>query len=594
MIIIMFFIINTADTLKAQHTLPSPAIPDCHVIKWEPLVDSIVQLGAEEKIVKLVEFSNRYVHCFDEKFDAEQQLNFLEKLISIYLNQGMIRQAEETDTLTYNFIEKNAPEFRYRYSGQKFRLLAMDKSYPLDEMYTEVLEGAIKAQDRNSECRIRSSYLSWLMSNGEIKLAEDELKSFETRNEFLQCNDCTIYDIGFKAVYYFIELEYPGWNYNKLDFYAKRAIQCVDDNEQLAIKVNYLLTFRTMYRNLGKVSLAEEYLKQALSESQKLQLCGAKVNAQLAWFSQKILPGLPQSERAFLEDFFRNQIDLRELSIQNNYAIYSSMTSARMHMKAASEQAAINQQQEETLLEYAGREGFFIFILVTLGLLVTASVIILLQYRSRVMQKQKLLTQTAEMEKINAFYDGELLERERVARDLHDSVGSMLAAARFKLQMNEIDEMDGILTKAMAEVRFISHNLKPLYLKDKSLILALKELCEQLSSTKMVILFFVSDIAADGLETMKESIYRMVQELIFNAMKHSGADKLIVQVRREIEHFVLEVEDNGHGFQDRIYKGIGLSNIDSRLLDLRGNMVIQTSQEGTSVEITIPLLITEN
>lgn len=575
---------------KNQH----PQNPDveCMSLNWNSLLDTIYNFETRNKIREIVDLYYRYRHCFSEKYEINEQFNVLDKLMGILVKEGYMSLAEELDSLAYHFTENKAPEYKYRYTAQQFMVFSRVPFFQLDEIYNDLLSDIMAVGDQTTECVIRDIYLNWLFTRGEIKKTEIVFLEFESRGSFLNCNHCRLYLTAFLAVHSFIELKYPGWNPDKMHKYADQALQCISASQRAADEVDYLLIIRSYYLRQGKVRLAEDCLERAMSIGMTLPACNSKLDVQMVWLQEKLMPQLSGEYKIFMQDFLKNYQRQAEQTSINNFNLYSHIALSRKHLNEATLQAAINQKQEETLLEYASREASLILILITLGLLMISSIIILYQYRSRLLQKQNIQKQLAEIEKFNAFYDGELLERERISRDLHDSVGSMLAAARFKLQMNQMEDMDGMLAKAIAEVRVISHNLKPLYLKDKSMVEALKELCEQLSSTKMEVLFFVSEIPNERLESMKESIYRMVQELIFNAMKHAHASRLIVQLRGEGDYFILDAEDNGQGFEENTHKGIGLSNIDSRLLDLKGSMDIKTSNQGTTIEIRIPIFHT--
>lgn len=199
-------------------------------------------------------------------------------------------------------------------------------------------------------------------------------------------------------------------------------------------------------------------------------------------------------------------------------------------------------------------------------------------------------------------------ERKRIAEDLHDSLGSMLSTV--KLSLETMDEDNLILTQnqkgkyesavsllndAIIEVRNISHNLMPASLSKLGLIPALKTLFDNISSNSTVKVNFNTHDFNERLEELAEiSIYRIILELVTNSVRHSQATEINVQVIKYPSYINITVEDNGKGFDPKKAKGakgIGLSNIESRVELLKGKLDIDSGSGGTTVIIEIPLTI---
>ncbi len=225
-------------------------------------------------------------------------------------------------------------------------------------------------------------------------------------------------------------------------------------------------------------------------------------------------------------------------------------------------------------------------------------------------QKQKLQQQKItelETEKklaaTEAVLKGEEKERTRLARDLHDGLGGMLSGIKYSFQNmkgnlvmspehhRSFERGLDMLDTSIKEMRRVAHNLMPEALVKFGLDTALKDFCNDINQSGVLKVNYQSI----GLEnasidqTKAITIYRIVQELINNTIKHAGANSAIVQVTKNNNQIAVTVEDNGKGFDTsilRIPTGIGWNNIQSRVEFLKGKLDIQSiAGEGTSVQI---------
>ncbi len=268
------------------------------------------------------------------------------------------------------------------------------------------------------------------------------------------------------------------------------------------------------------------------------------------------------------------------------------------------------QQQKE--LQQVALEKQKLWRNIIIGIAIFAIVTVLFLYnRSRLRQKnrdqQQLNRQQNEL--FNAIAVTQDQERKRIAEDIHDSLGSILSAAKLKLsalkesqtaisgeQLEKYQVAMQLLDDASAELRNISHNIMPATLSKLGLVAALRNLIGTISShSGMQIDFSTHDFTERLDEKAEMSIYRVVLELINNSVKHAGATKMTVQLIRYPDYINLTVEDNGRGFnyenEVQLKKGIGLGNISSRVNYLSGKINVDTAPgRGTSVIIDIPYL----
>lgn len=231
-------------------------------------------------------------------------------------------------------------------------------------------------------------------------------------------------------------------------------------------------------------------------------------------------------------------------------------------------------------------------------------------YRSSVEQRVQAermaaLEKQREADQLRSMINGEEQERKRIAQELHDGLGTLLATV--KLQFNavqnerpDIDSVksyqkaDNLLDEACTEVRKISYNLMPAILQQYGLEYALQDLCEGINRSGRLEVSFIPyglDYTFDDQTAV--SVYRIVQELVKNTLRHAEASELIVQLSVEDDSLNIVVEDDGRGF-DPVEKlqnpGIGLQSIQSRLALLGGKMEVESSpQAGATFTIDIPL-----
>jgi signal transduction histidine kinase len=236
-----------------------------------------------------------------------------------------------------------------------------------------------------------------------------------------------------------------------------------------------------------------------------------------------------------------------------------------------------------------------------IGLLVVVVLATLIAFTrsflQRQIQKQKIM-----MEKELAIEQ----ERTRMARELHDGLGSMLSGIKHSFsaikkqvplndeQEEKFDHNIDRLNESITELRNISHSMASESLLKYGLENSLSDYCRHISQPGNLVVSFES-LDTEKMQLTEEQafhIFRIVQELLQNSIKHSGASTAIVQLSYNNHRLYLTVEDNGKGFtmnKEEHKKGMGLKNIETRIKTLRGKMDYQSSpSKGTSVLIEIP------
>lgn len=206
---------------------------------------------------------------------------------------------------------------------------------------------------------------------------------------------------------------------------------------------------------------------------------------------------------------------------------------------------------------------------------------------------------------LRSAIDGQDGERRRLSRELHDSVGQALIAIKLTLegcsnrsdsQMRAtIDVAKNMVDETIDEVRRVSNALLPAALDEFGIISALRARCEEMAKIAGMRITFHSEGNLDHLDKKSKTyLYRIAQEGINNAIKHSHAANLIVNLLRCDHKVDLTITDDGKGFtfvpdESRLHHGI--QNIRERVSLLNGSFTIESEpQQGTRLNISIPYL----
>jgi len=219
------------------------------------------------------------------------------------------------------------------------------------------------------------------------------------------------------------------------------------------------------------------------------------------------------------------------------------------------------------------------------------------QRRTVRLYKQSLLTEITTLEK----------ERSRMASDLHDEIGPLLSAIKLRVGSldinNEEDEEEVRKTERQIDnlikrMREISFDLMPTSLTRKGFTAALSEFIEYCSkSSRLRINFQFADIQLTQPQAI--NLYRIVQEIIHNTIKHAEASELQIEFRIENDRIILATRDDGKGFsyeeKSSEAKGLGLQNLSRRAEIISGKMFFESKKgKGTTYIFEIPIAENEN
>lgn len=327
---------------------------------------------------------------------------------------------------------------------------------------------------------------------------------------------------------------------------------------------NYKEDILESAKGLHKVYLLEEDYQKALSyyqlyKSTEDSLLNLENTRKLAWMEAN-------QQMNFLADSLEFQRQLSEAEL--NYEI-------------------VRQKEQRTL----------VIIISLLVLLLIIAGVLFYQKRKKELHREQLARER-EQGLQNVLVATEA-ERNRISKDLHDGVGQQLSAIKLAMvnvaakldneAKAEIDALREKFSRSADEVRAISHQMMPRTLMENGLVEAIEDLLQAtFTYSEITCSFEHKHVDQRFGERIEITIFRILQELINNIIKHSQASQVNIQLYKSGAQLTLLVEDNGKGMDIDLAKGHGINNIKSRLNIINGKVNFETSQ-GTTAFVSVPL-----
>ena len=393
-------------------------------------------------------------------------------------------------------------------------------------------------------------------------------------------------------------------NYQTALDYFQQAYEVSQSTNNQVLFVSTRIQQSGLLLQLGRWQEADKYLQEALkiAEAENMRLDLEKIYKQLANLYQQ----QNQFEKAY--HYTQQLMAIRDtLYDQDRARLIAEMQTKFETQQKEQENELLAAQNEITTLELnqakrKNREQIFFF--GGLGvLLILGGAFGYNRYRLRM---QKRLTEE-QKRWFQAVVEAEDKERKRIAMELHDGLGQILSTAKLNVQcldttvkQAEPEEQSNyntalkLIDDSCEEVRNISHNLMPGALAKMGLEAALNDLTSQVNRAKQVELKTEIDLEKGLLTEAQEiMIYRIIQELINNSLKHSGASQIKVSVAEDAGQLLASVSDDGKGTtigQLKESAGIGWKNLNSRISLLNGHLTVNTAPgKGTAYHIQLPM-----
>ena len=510
-----------------------------------------------------------YLKCLDEQIENSDSVGMTSTLITIasmFNQQGQLDRSEEH--LNNVLIIADRKGLRIR------------KAHALNELATIY-------QKRGNTIRARQNLMEALAIFKDVKnltrmaQVDQKLARMEADNE----------------------------NYSEALKYYDNSIRIFDSLQTFEGSLASKIGRARVYQSMGRHAIAIRRVKEVLNEVQTRQTPTLEMDA------YEILAESYAARNDFEEAYYYNKKfgEMRNRIFNRERAEVLSNTDKRYDIarkeKEILELQAI-QFKQETKIE---RQQLF-----NGGLLLAGFVLAILAFiyyqnfmRGKLIGKQrkqiheqkiKSLENENRIAQIEAMLEGQESERERIAKDLHDGLGGVLSTIKIQFdavkeenttvaKSNNFQRVNHMLDEAVDEVRRIAHNMMPEIISEMGLIPAIEDLAFNLRKKDIKVHLEVFELVQQLNPEMEKTVYRIVQELFSNIVKHAEADEVIVQFSTHDQHLRLVVEDNGKGFSEaQRTDGMGLKNISSRVDFLKGSYDVESQVgEGTTVTVLLPL-----
>lgn len=304
------------------------------------------------------------------------------------------------------------------------------------------------------------------------------------------------------------------------------------------------------------------------------------------------------SQSTVLKDTVYNQSSQRQIHY------FESLYQAEKKEKVIYQ---LQNQQKSTELILKRRSLTVIILLAIVVLVIVLSVLVYVKIKDKqIIGKQQIKLQEQQIKRLeqekqivatHALLEGETAERARLSKDLHDGIGGLLSLTKHKIanmkgnltipeeHVGSFNSAIEMLNSSIKELRRVAHNLMPESLMRYGLNSAIKDFCGNVDKTQYH--FYGSDKRVD--DKLEMASFRIVSELVNNALKHANANNINVQLVQEEDRISITVQDDGCGFDPKTIdpgKSGGYHNVESRVVSFGGRLDILSSPEkGTEVTV---------
>ena len=501
----------------------------------------------------------------EEKFDQGRIAYYKNLLAFIYLRQG-----------NFEMARINYSEFLMHTEGIEDSMKIMEAKMGLGE----VLLAEKKANDAILQLEPVMNYFTNRIrryGSGSIKTEKVIYSTFVLAQAYRDAGD------NAKA----LALCLMGFSYSDSIIFNKYDL------------ANYYLITGSAYENLGKIF-----------EARQVYQTGLKISLEIK-HAEDVRDGYASLARIYA---YLKRYD----SAYHYQQLYGLMKDSIVNVRTRSEIQRINavydfrkkdqelEQQDQLHMAELKRQALMrnvIIVGVIFGLLLLWLIYNRYRLKEKHIMHQRFADQRTEL--MANFINAQNSERSRLARDIHDQVGTLLSAAKLKLSdfeesvpfedREKIKSSISTLDMATNSLRNISHNLVPGTLSRLGLVLALEHFFNQLKQISTLKIDFVAHYFNERLsENLETNLYPIVLELANNAIRHANAKSLVIQLIRHPNKINITVEDDGIGFDYKSWgknqTGIGLANIESRIETLKGSFDIDSIHgRGTIAMVDVPV-----
>lgn len=554
-----------------------------------------------------------------------------------YANQGSKSQAKtyyeqaikalENDSINSAFLIKSWYNYAY--------IQVEDKGY--DYMVKTLTEYCIPLSEKSNNIELLAYNYTQLgltfMSVGQFDTAEEyhkkaleQLEKIKNKNSVhlitylnLVSNYCYKPDSKTAKIYLdqakellkpFSESQhYPNYYYQQAMYYTTiqdfdNALASLSKGAKLAKESNQTKLLHMLYFRMYNVYLMQKDYRKAKAQLEHILaekvLAKEAVNRRITYTQLAAVNDVLGEHKEAYQ--WMKKASLLGDSLQQNKLLEKMNELEILHQTADKQQKINNLEKEKKANELLSKNKNLRMTILVIALilsLIIAFLIFINYKKQQKLNKQISLSHEQDLlhienqrkyEATQAILQGEEQERQRIAQDLHDSMGGMLANIRMTISANNSFHKENVIDKldqTIDEMRRISRNLMPETLKNIGLEIALKELCETMTQKYFTIQFEAFNLSENIPFKTQIALYRIAQESISNITKYAQATNVIVQISQNNNVLNLTIEDDGIGFdKSEIVYGLGLKNIQNRAQLINGTVEIASNKgEGTTINV---------
>jgi two-component system, NarL family, sensor kinase len=568
-----------------------------------------------------------YVKYYGDRGDFQQSFAYGDSLLH-YAKNDSSYSAQRDIGILYWDMANNYDYMGDYYKTIEYRLLAIrvfekynDKNKlcslyaGLASAYTHIgdtakssqyVEKAMVIAEASTDDDVKSTalmnYANDLLNKKQLSKAETVLIKLEPIIQRLQSNAHSQYFFFMKG-----NLDLLRKNFSAAIPYLKKSLQLARAEDNVHQITSVMSLMFDCFNGMNKFPEAKIYLDSTLLLANKAGLKYRRkevYDGYAVWHEKKgdysKANEYLKRSTALNDSIVTEENNKRNASLEMRYQISSKETEIKnLTVEKNLQELTI---QQKNILNY-----------ILIGAAITILAISLLSYRNykqkQILQQRRITELETEKQLMatEAVLKGEEQERSRLAKDLHDGLGGMLSGIKYSFNtMKEnlvmtpenhqaFERSMDMLDSSIKEMRRVAHNMMPESLVRFGLDTALNDFCNDINQSGALQVRYQSIGLTDAPldQTTSITLYRVVQELLHNTLKHAGAKTAIVQVTKTNNQLSVTVEDDGKGFDTAItkaVKGIGWSNIRHRVDFLKGRLDVDSAPgKGTSVHIELDI-----
>lgn len=593
-------------------------------------------------------FSYRFSNPDSSYFFAKQAVKILtdlkdtamltkaEILCSYYFyNSGNPDTALQIAEKNIHWLKRNQPKSSllaeyFSFSG--VCMMKLDKKREALDRFYIALEISEQAKDKLTQLKAYSN-IGWAMM--ELNQFEQAIKNFRTAISFTANNNMP--ETYTAILYNNIASSFGSLNFtDSAYYYSKLAIQKAHSTGNIVAEANGLFILGNAQVKRGELNEALNSFLQAQPLREKTgdpyfivsdKAAISNLYAKLGKTKEGIAFGM-EALKIALKDSITAKLPMIYEALAINYekdkkfeeaiSYYKKINSLKDSMYADANPQALAEMQtryetakkEQQIIHQKNKLRLQTFLFVGIAGLIFLSAMLAYSYHKRNQLKKETHHQSELMKQqelaVKAVLEAEENERQRIAKDLHDGVGQMMSAAKMNLsafeddlsfsgaeQKNSFNKIISLVDESCREVRNVSHIMMPNALLKNGLSAAIKDFVDKLSNKNLKVQVYTEGLDERIDANIETVLYRVIQECVNNAIKHSGASTLDISVIKDQDGISGTIEDNGKGFDTtdkEKFEGVGLKNITTRIEYLKGTVDFDSSPgRGTLVALHVPL-----